>query len=286
MPPQLANTHFSVKCSAGWGDRSLRGYMNKLKIVYRHKKDLLPYAKNARTHSEEQIKQLAASIKEFGWTNPVLIDEKGELIAGHGRVLAAELMDVESIPAIVLSGLSDEQKRAYRIADNKLPLNAGWDDELLRLEITTLLDSDFDVLLTGFSQIEIDDLLTLPDEPEEDDDPYTTKIDTPIYEPSGVKPVITELYDAGKTQELITRIRGAELPDDITQFLIAAAERHTVFNFGKIADYYAESAPDIQALFEESALVIIDYRQAIAGGFVQLTKSMVDIMHGEDEENA
>ena len=260
--------------------------MNKLKIVYRHRKELLPYAKNARTHSDEQITQLVASIKEFGWTNPVLVDERGELIAGHGRVLAAEMAETEMIPTIVLAGLTDDQKRAYRLADNKLPLNAGWDEELLKLEITTLLDSDFDVLLTGFNQIEIDNLLTVLEPDDDEADPYTTKIDTPVYEPSGIIPAIADLYSEEKTKELVDEIRAAELPEDIERFLLSAAERHTVFHFGKIADYYAGASAEIQALFERSALVIIDYQQAIDGGFVHLTKSMVDIMHSEDEENA
>lgn len=89
----------------------------KLKIVYRPLQELSPYAHNARTHSPEQVAQLVESIKQFGWTNPVLIDEKGEIIAGHGRVMAAEMLKMDSVPVIVLSGLTDEQKKAYRLAD-------------------------------------------------------------------------------------------------------------------------------------------------------------------------
>lgn len=103
----------------------------KLKIVYRPLQELSPYAHNARTHSPEQVAQLVESIKQFGWTNPVLIDEKGEIIAGHGRVMAAEMLKMDSVPVIVLSGLTDEQKKAYRLADNRLPMNAGWDEDLL-----------------------------------------------------------------------------------------------------------------------------------------------------------
>ncbi|EOT1146184.1 ParB/Srx family N-terminal domain-containing protein [Escherichia coli] len=97
----------------------------KLKIVYRPLQKLSPYAHNARTHSPEQVAQLVESIKQFGWTNPVLIDEKGEIIAGHGRVMAAEVLKMDSVPVIVLSGLTDDQKKAYRLADNRLPLNAA-----------------------------------------------------------------------------------------------------------------------------------------------------------------
>ncbi|MFP2465425.1 phage tail tip protein [Escherichia coli] len=184
----------------------------KLKIVYRPLQELSPYAHNARTHSPEQVAQLVESIKQFGWTNPVLIDEKGEIIAGHGRVMAAEVLKMDSIPVIVMSGLMDEQKKAYRLADNRLPMNAGWDEDLLRMELSDLINADFDVSLTGFSPTEIDELLTdvLPGTGNEEE-PYTTKIDTPVYEPSGGKPDISELYDDTKTQELISRIRSASL---------------------------------------------------------------------------
>ncbi|MCZ0212190.1 ParB/Srx family N-terminal domain-containing protein [Escherichia coli] len=132
----------------------------KLKIVYRPLQELSPYAHNARTHSPEQVAQLVESIKQFGWTNPVLIDEKGEIIAGHGRVMAAEMLKMDSVPVIVLSGLTDEQKKAYRLADNRLPMNAGWDEDLLRIELSDLINADFDVSLTGFIPTEIDELLT------------------------------------------------------------------------------------------------------------------------------
>ncbi|ENZ6660544.1 ParB/Srx family N-terminal domain-containing protein [Escherichia coli] len=132
----------------------------KLKIVYRPLQELSPYAHNARTHSTEQVAQLVESIKQFGWTNPVLIDEKGEIIAGYGRVMAAEMLKMDSVPVIVLSGLTDEQKKAYRLADNRLPMNAGWDEDLLRMELSDLINADFDVSLTGFIPTEIDELLT------------------------------------------------------------------------------------------------------------------------------
>ncbi|WP_284068755.1 ParB/Srx family N-terminal domain-containing protein, partial [Escherichia coli] len=132
----------------------------KLKIVYRPLQELSPYAHNARTHSTEQVAQLVESIKQFGWTNPVLIDEKGEIIAGHGRVMAAEMLKMDSVPVIVLSGLTDEQKKAYRLTDNRLPMNAGWDEDLLRMELSDLINADFDVSLTGFIPTEIDELLT------------------------------------------------------------------------------------------------------------------------------
>lgn len=116
---------------------------------------LVPYARNARTHSEEQVAQIAASIREWGWTVPVLVDEDGGLIAGHGRVLAARKLGLTEIPVMVAAGWTEAQKRAYVLADNKLALNAGWDAELLRVELTDLQAFDFDLGLTGFSDDEL-----------------------------------------------------------------------------------------------------------------------------------
>lgn len=120
--------------------------------------DLIPYARNSRTHSETQVAQVASSIKEFGFTNPVLVDADNMLIAGHGRVMAAKKLGLDTVPAIRLGYLTDQQKRAYVIADNKLALNAGWDDEMLALELSELQDLDFDLSLTGFDDDELNSL--------------------------------------------------------------------------------------------------------------------------------
>ena len=120
---------------------------------------LVPYARNSRTHSPEQIAQVAASIREFGFTNPVLIDGEGGIIAGHGRVMAARSLGLSEVPCIRIGHLSEAQKRAYVIADNKLALNAGWDDELLAVELRELDDLGFDLALTGFDSNELDELL-------------------------------------------------------------------------------------------------------------------------------
>ena len=116
---------------------------------------LVPYARNSRTHSDAQVAQIAASIKEWGWTTPVLVDEDGSIIAGHGRTLAAQRLKMTQVPVMVAKGWSDTKKRAYIIADNKLALNAGWDDEMLKIELSDLLGEGFDVELTGFTLAEI-----------------------------------------------------------------------------------------------------------------------------------
>ena len=116
---------------------------------------LIPYARNSRTHSDEQIEQLMASMREWGWTNPVLVDEDGGIIAGHGRVMAAKRLGLKEVPVIVASGWTEAQKRAYIIADNKLALNAGWDEEALRLEMGDLQELGFDLDLVGFNADEL-----------------------------------------------------------------------------------------------------------------------------------
>ena len=120
---------------------------------------LIPYARNSRTHSAEQVAQVAASIREFGFTNPVLIDGEGGIIAGHGRVMAARQLGLAEVPCIRLAHLSEAQRRAYVIADNKLALNAGWDEEMLALEFKDLSDMGFDLSLTGFDLGDIDEML-------------------------------------------------------------------------------------------------------------------------------
>lgn len=132
---------------------------------------LTKYDKNARTHSPEQVAQIAASIAEFGWTMPVLVDGKGVLIAGHGRVDAAKKLGIKEVPVMVADGWTAMQIKAYRIADNKLALNAGWDDEMLKIELGDLQFNGFTLELTGFNPAELDVLMKEPDfEPGSEDD--------------------------------------------------------------------------------------------------------------------
>jgi hypothetical protein len=123
---------------------------------------LIPYARNSRTHSEAQISKIAASIREFGFLNPVIVDGDNGIIAGHGRILAAQRLGMESVPTVEASHLTEAQKRAYIIADNRLALDAGWDDEMLRVEFDDLLEMGFDLDLTGFG---VDEIENLSDDP-------------------------------------------------------------------------------------------------------------------------
>jgi len=136
----------------------------KLEIVYKNTSELIPFVNNSRTHSDEQVNQIASSIREFGFTNPILLDGDDGIIAGHGRLQAARLLGLDEVPTIRLDGLDELQKRAYVIADNKLALNAGWDSELLQLEIQNLQDKDFDISLLGFDEKELMQILGQEDD--------------------------------------------------------------------------------------------------------------------------
>jgi ParB family transcriptional regulator, chromosome partitioning protein len=134
-----------------------------VKITQKKVTELIPYVKNSRTHSDEQIAQIAASIKEFGWTNPILVDGSNGIIAGHGRLMAARKLGHKEVPTIELADLTETQKKAYIIADNKLALNAGWDDEMLKIEIADLLADGFTLSVLGFDADELQKLLDVPD---------------------------------------------------------------------------------------------------------------------------
>jgi ParB/Sulfiredoxin domain len=154
---------------------------------------LHPYDRNARTHSKKQTRQIANSIERFGFTNPVLISDDGQIIAGHGRVEAAKLLKVERVPALRLSHLSDPERRAYSLANNKLAQNAGWDREILALELQGLIDLDFDVELTGFSLAEAEIVLDEALDGAVDDIDPTAEDRIPAYE--GGKPAVSRPGD-------------------------------------------------------------------------------------------
>jgi hypothetical protein len=296
--------------------------MDKFKAVFRGIDQLVPYSRNARTHSADQVSQLAASILEWGWTNPILADDKG-VVAGHGRLAAARLLYSRgevlrlpsgdtipsgAVPVIDVSGWSESKRRAYVLADNKLSLGAGWDEALLAEELKALKEDDFDLGLAGFTDEEASrvlsgmnlgtgvsnflDSFSLEDSADKTGESgdrervvygdYTRKIVAPIYEITGEQPEVSELYDDSKALRLVEAIQAANLPPEVTRFLEKAAERHTEFHFAKIAEFYAHAAPEVQRLFEASVLVIIDFDQAVEQGFITLHKDF-DVVMAEDD---
>jgi ParB-like chromosome segregation protein Spo0J len=149
----------SKNSAAGTAMEPMTAAPDGLKIVLRPIESLVPFARNPRVHSDEQVAQIAASIKEFGFTNPILLDGENGLIAGHGRLAAAKLLGLKTVPCIELGHLSESQKKAYVIADNKLALNASWYEELLRLELLDLKGLDFDLDILGFGAEELADIM-------------------------------------------------------------------------------------------------------------------------------
>ncbi|MBV1821580.1 ParB N-terminal domain-containing protein, partial [Bacteroidales bacterium MSK.15.36] len=133
--------------------------------------ELIPYANNARTHSKDQINKLRSSLREFGFINPILIDKDYNILAGHGRVMAAREEGIKEVPCVLVEHLTEAQKKAYILADNRLAMDAGWDDEMLALELENLKELDFDMDLTGFDAAEIDELFSnIHDKDVQDDD--------------------------------------------------------------------------------------------------------------------
>jgi DNA modification methylase len=184
--------------------------LEALSISYVPVADLIPYARNPRTHTDEQVAAVAASIREFGWTNPVLVDGQRGIIAGHGRVLAARKLGLEHVPVISLAHLSDAQRRAYVIADNQLALRAGWDDALLRLELGELGDMGFDLGLLGFEDGDLKDLLApAGTEGLTDPDEAPPLPDTPVS-------VHGDLWILGRHRLLVGN---ATVMDDVTRLL-------------------------------------------------------------------
>jgi ParB-like chromosome segregation protein Spo0J len=183
-------------------------------VIERPVDELTPCPRNARTHSRKQLRQIANSIERFGFTNPVLIDDAGQIIAGHGRVEAAKLLGLKQVPTLTLSHLSSAERRAYMLADNKLALNAGWDPDLLAQELQELIDVDFDMDLTGFSLAEID--LVLDDAREASPDTRDAPEDS-IPEPSNV--LITERGDLWQLGEHYLLCGDARDPADFTKLM-------------------------------------------------------------------
>ena len=230
--------------------------------------ELVPYAKNPRKNARA-VDAVAASIKEFGFKQPVVIDKNYEIVAGHTRVLAAKKLNMMEVPCIIADDLTEQQIKAFWLADNKTHELSEWDFDLLESELKDLFDVDFDMSDFGFD-------FDKDDEPE-DDDTYTKKIISPQYEITGEAVTLADLTQETKYSELIAEINSSGLPEEQKAFLRFAACRHIVFDFHNIAEYYAGASKEMQQLMENSALVIIDFDDAIKNGYAKLSSTLDEI---------
>lgn len=223
--------------------------------------DITPYNKNAKKHDKTQIANVAESIKQYGFVQPVVIDSEGVIVIGHCRVLAAKKLGMTEVPCVCVDDLTPEQVNALRIVDNKANESA-WDMDVLKDALT---EAD----MTGF-----DFDFNFGKDESGADNPYTTVVNIPQYQIQGECPRFEEMYDGFKEKTLIDEIERSSVTDEEKEFLISAAHRHCRFNFTAIAEYYAHATAEMQHLMEESALVIIDVNDAIANGYVRLSKGI------------
>lgn len=246
--------------------------MLNMEIVYKKINEIKPYKNNPRKN-DEAVEYVENSIKEFGFKVPIIVDKNGEIVAGHTRYKAAKKLKMNEIPCIIANDLTEEQIKAFRLADNKVSEKAEWDFELLTEELSDIIA--FDMSDFGFD-------LDFEEENEKDEDAtYTNKIDIPHYEITGEKPSISELLKEDKSKELIKKINASNISDEEKNFLIKASTRHYAFDYSKIAEYYVHADKETQELMEQSALVIIDYENAIKNGYTLLSKE-INKMSEED----
>ena len=250
-----------------------------MNIIKMKVEELIPYINNPR-NNENAIDKVASSISEFGFKNPIVIDKNNVVINGHTRLLASKKLGLKEVPCIVADDLTEAQVKAFRIADNKTSEYATWDEELLKIELEQLEDMNFnlDDLNIDYSDFGLEIDLEDIEEKFESDNVYTKEINIPHYEITGECPLLTDLVKEEKTNSLIERINNSNIPQGIKDFLIKASYRHLAFNYQNIAEYYAHANKEVQELMEESALVIIDYDNAIRNGYVQIKEAINEMI--------
>ena len=233
--------------------------------------EIKPYENNPR-HNDNAVDAVANSIREFGFKVPIVVDSEGVIVAGHTRYKAAKKLGLKTVPCLVADDLNEEQINAFRLADNKVGELATWDLDTLKVELDNI--GEIDMSEFGFS---LNDLT--------EDETYTRKIEPPTYEPTEeTAPGIDELCDKSKYDDLLRYIDNADIPQEVADFLRLAATRHIVYDYGRIAEFYAHQPKEIQELMELSALVIIDYDKAVANGFVKLTNELETLFGGDSDE--
>lgn len=237
-------------------------------VINKRIDDIKPYENNPRKN-DAAVQYVANSIREFGFKQPIVVDRNGVIVAGHTRYKAAKELGMEEVPCVMADDLTDEQVKAYRLADNKVAEASEWDFDLLEKEVGEIYDIDLEQFGFNFEDEVVED------------SKYTTEINIPQYEVAGESVTLGQLVDTSWADELIEEIEASQVSEAEKSFLIEAAKRHNRFNYRNIAEYYAEASEEMQRLMERSALVIIDFDDAIKNGYVQLSKDMEGFIDDE-----
>lgn len=230
---------------------------------------------NVRQHDVANIQAIQKSLQEFGQRKPIVINPDRVVIAGNGTLQAARLLGWTEIATVeVPADWSEEKAKAFAIADNRTAELANWDQEKLTLQLAELQEAGYELDQLGFSELPEPDFDGTGKDSTDDEEAYSNLVNIPQYEVIGEQPEIGELFDSVRTEDLQRKIRAANLPLEVEHFLLTAANRHTVFNYRKIAEYYPHAPAEIQDLMEESALVLIDLNDAIKNGYASFSDAV------------
>lgn len=236
--------------------------------------DIVPYERNPRKN-DAAVDDVAESIRQVGYRQRIIVDENNVILAGHTRWKALKKLGWKEAEVQRELDMTEEQKRKYRILDNKTAEKSDWDFELLDWELADLDWEGYDFGFEFPNEVE---------EKERQESIYTDAINIPQYVPTGDCPSVNDMLDKSKYLELSDHIKKADINDDIKDFLLLAAARHLVFSYKNIANFYAHQPAEIQRLMEESALVIIDVNDAIANGYAELKQTIDEMIEEDDDE--
>jgi hypothetical protein len=255
-----------------------------IQTVMKKLSDIHPYENNPR-NNKVAVDKVIRSIQQFGFKVPIIIDNDGTIVTGHTRYLASKKLGLKEVPCILADDLTPEQIKAYRLVDNKVSEYATWDVQMLQKELKDLEDfdlSEYDFDETLQSVIDTSEEAIQEVQPE---NPYTFKIQLPEYEVQGWDVNASDLVNTAQRDKLLKEIKGADIPDDVRIFLELASQRHLIFDYTKIAEFYAQADETVQDLMERSGLVIIDYDKAIQYGYMNLVKEIEELRENDTEDD-
>ena len=249
-----------------------------MEIINLKVEDLKPYENNPR-FNDDAVEYVANSIKEFGFKVPIIVDKNNVIVAGHTRYKASLELGLEEVPCIIADDLTDEQVKAFRLADNKVSEKASWNLDLLNEELEGILDLDMSQF--DFNKINVDDINI--DIEDNEGNRFSTETKIPQYNVEGLDVSYNDMINCDKYNELIKEIDEADISEDDKKFLELAATRHLRFNYRNIAEFYVKADKKVQNLMEKSALVFIDFEDAIANGYVRLSSKISEAIGNDNK---